>query len=353
MVKQKGTKAPTEMSVQDLIDMEDGEDQSVETGGDFERTLPPEGDTLARFVEYVELGLQPQRPYMGKDKPPAEEVNLVFELLSPDNVREVEVNGVMTQFTDKIYITVAKKLSGRAKFKKLFEAMRYGRDNIKHMKKMLGEAFIVTVVHGSSKTNPEKIYANIGNKDSVGIRGPFTVNVKTRKQVKEDVPEATMPLKIFLQDNPTKASWDSLFIDGEYENREGKTQSKNFIQNKILASPSFEGSALESLLEGTGDLPELAEEETVEEAKAPAVRKSVTKKPLAQPTPKAAAQSAPVKLSSVKAAGTPVSAPKRAVVQAVQSVSPSKVVPVSRGVVQKPARKSTKDAFAAIGLNTK
>jgi len=350
MVK-KSKQETQELTVEELIAL-DGEDQSQTTDGDFERTLPPEGETLARFVEYVELGLQPQRPYMGKEKPPADEVNLVFELLSPDNIHEVtDTQGNTTQFNDRIYITVAKKLSGRAKFKKLFEAMKYGRDDIKHMKKMLGEAFIVNIIHSASKTNPDKIYANIGNKDNVGIRGPFTTNLKTRKQVKEDVPEATMPLKIFLQDNPTKASWDSLFIDGEYE-KDGETKSKNFIQNKILASPSFPGSALEALLDGTDSLPELADDPVddigeEEEASAPVNAKgrnvSITKKPVPVVTQK------PVSASGVKSpAGT------------VKSASPSKL---NMSALTRPAavpekkvakkKTSTKDAFAAIGLNVK
>ncbi len=180
-------KKAKELSVQELIDL-DGEDQSIETGGDFERSLPPEGETLARFVEYIELGLQAQRPYMGKEKSPADEVSLTFELLSPDNVHEIEVDGEVKQFNDRVFVTVAKKMSGRAKFKKIFDAMRYGRDDIKHMKKMLGEAFILNIMHSQSKTDPNKIYANIGNKDNVGIRGPFTTDLKTRKQKKEDVP---------------------------------------------------------------------------------------------------------------------------------------------------------------------
>ena len=226
----KKVKEAEELTVQELIDL-DGEDQSIETGGDFERTLPPEGETLARFVEYIELGLQPQRPYMGKEKAPAEEVSLTFELLSPDNMHEFKVDGETRQVNDRMFVTVAKKLSGRAKFKKIFDAMRYGRDDIKHIKRMLGEAFILDIKHSTSKTDPSKVYANIGNKDTIGIRGPFTTNLKTRKQVKEDVPEATIPLKIFLQDHPTKASWDSLFIDGEYE-KDGETKSKNFLPKR-------------------------------------------------------------------------------------------------------------------------
>ncbi len=347
-------KKAKELTVQELIDLED-QDQTVETGGDFEKTLAPAGDTLARFVEYIELGLQPQNPYMGKEKPPAETVSLTFELLSPDNAREfTDESGNVTTYNDRVYINVAKKLSGRAKFKKIFEAMRYGRDAITHMKRMLGEAFILTIVHTPDKKDADKIWVNVGTKDAVGIRGPFEVNLKTRKSSTVEVPEATLPLKIFLFNNPTQASWDSLFIDGEYE-KDGETKSKNFIQNKILASTSFAGSALEALLNGTENLDlqeDSVEDVGVEEEAAPVNPKgrnvSVAKKPVT-------VQQIQPKTKSATVQNTPVSTVKP------KTASPSKLntsmltrpaAPVEQKKVAK-KKTSTKDAFAAIGLNVK
>ena len=215
---------------------------------------------MARFIEYVELGLQPQRAYMNEPKKPAQEVSLVFELLSPDNIHEVDISGEKRMIADKIFITMTKKLAGRAKFFKLMTAMRYGRDSVKHMKNMLGEAFILNITHNTSKKDPTKIYANVGTKDDVGVRGPFEVNLRTRKSKKVDIPKPLSKLKIFLMNYPTKESWDSLFIDGTYENKQKEEVSKNFIQNKILAALDFEGSALQNLLAGTDDLPELEED---------------------------------------------------------------------------------------------
>jgi hypothetical protein len=342
-------KKTKELSIQELIDLED-QDQTVETGGDFEKTLAPEGDTLARFVEYIELGLQPQRAFKGKEKPPAEMVSLTFELLSPDNAHEYEVDGETRSRNDRVYINVSKKLSGRAKFKKIFEAMRYGRDAITHMKRMLGEAFILTITHTPDKNDPEKIWVNIGTKDSVGIRGPFTVNVKTRRSIPEDVPEATVPLKIFLQEHPTQASWDSLFIDGEYE-KDGESVSKNFIQNKILTSPGFEGSALQALLEGTESLP--AMEETIED------EETGLEEP-AQPNPKG--RKVGVVKKATTAGGKTQTASEQKPIVVTKTAAPVKLnttaltrpapAPVQKKQVAK-KKTSTKDAFAAIGLNVK
>ncbi len=158
---------------------------------------------------------------------------------------------------------------------------------------------------------------------------------------------------MFLQDNPTKASWDSLFIDGTYTNRDGVEASKNFLQNKITSSLSFEGSALQALLEGTDSLPAMEEsiedEETgLEETPTPVNPKgrnvSQVKKPVA---------------AAVQKQSTPTTA--KAPAGSVRIASPSKInttaltrpaAPVEQKKVAK-KKTSTKDAFAAIGLNVK
>ena len=48
-------------------------------GGDFQ---PSEAGTYpGRLVWVVDLGIQPQRPYKGQDKPPAQQVTTVYELV--------------------------------------------------------------------------------------------------------------------------------------------------------------------------------------------------------------------------------------------------------------------------------
>lgn len=230
-------------------------------GGDFEYVPPPAGKTIARFVGYIELGKQPQRPYQGKAKPPADEVRLVFELLNPKkNIRTIQVDGKDTAVADTIGFTVARKLGEKAKFKKLFDMMRYGRDGIRHMAQMLGEDFIVTVFHNESERDGKKVvYANLN--DSSGayhIQAPYIEDPISNERTKINVPENIRPLQVFLYDLPTKDTWDSLFIDGEREIKNGdqvEVRSNNWLQQKILSATDYRGSALEGMLAGLTDLP--------------------------------------------------------------------------------------------------
>ena len=52
---------------------------------------------------------------------------------------------------------------------------------------------------------------------------------------------------MFLWDRPTKEDWDSLFVEGKWDNGD----SKNYVQEKILEATDFEGSPLHQLLEGS------------------------------------------------------------------------------------------------------
>ena len=143
------------------------EDQTeTQTTGDFSYDPPAAGRTTARFIEYIELGTQKQKPYMGKPKQSKEKVRITFELLGKKNIKEIEVNGEKRQIADKISVTVPKSLHEKANFKKLFEKMRYGRDDIKHMAQMLSEGFLVTITHNVVKKDKTEVtYANLTDAD--------------------------------------------------------------------------------------------------------------------------------------------------------------------------------------------
>lgn len=233
------------------------------TGGDFQP--PVEGTTVVRFIEYIELGKQPQKPWQGKAKPDADEVRLTFELLAVNknrtDVREIEVDGVKRTVADRISVRIAIKQGEKAAFKKLFEKMRYGREGITHMAQMLGMSFVAEVVHGKS-ADGKKTYANLRNEDGVwtiraprinkgnAIDGDDWVDIKVR--------EAISPLRCFIWDYANKESWDSLFIDGTRTVKDDKgverEVSKNWLQEVILSAKNYHGSPLEALLNNIGGL---------------------------------------------------------------------------------------------------
>jgi hypothetical protein len=239
------------------------EDQTeTQTSGEYAREVPATGAHVARFVEYIEIGKHKQKPFQGKAKPDAEEVRITFELLHPKkSIIEYEHDGVKKVRGQLISIRAKKSFSDKASFKKLFNSMTYGRDGIKHMAQMLGEAFLVQVVHNVSKdaAGKEVTYANL-SKDGVFLIGaPQHVDPMTDVVTKLPVREPIAPVRIFLWNNPTKETWDSLFIDGTraVKNADGTEteQSKNWLQEKIMSATDFNGSPLHALLNNVGDLP--------------------------------------------------------------------------------------------------
>ena len=271
----------------------DLQDQTqVSEGGSFERETPPAGPTPARFVGYVEVGKRKQRPYQGKPKPDAKEVRLYFELNGPKHQRKVEVEGEERTFTNVVSEKLVIKLNDKAGFTKLFRRMTYGRDGITHMAQMLGQPFLITVVHNTKEKDGKKVtYANIRDAEGTFTVGaPMYTDPMSGESIPVPVPEATVPLKLLLWDAPSKEMWDSIFIDGTRTvKRDGVEveESKNWLQEDIVQNAvDFEGSALQALLGGLGDL-------SLGGAEAPAEAPSPAPAPTLAPTPAPAPEAAP------------------------------------------------------------
>ncbi|QWY83419.1 hypothetical protein [Rhizobium phage RHph_X3_9] len=236
------------------------EDQTEEQASmEFDNT-PPEGVTVGRLIEYIELGKHPQKPYQGKAKPDADMVRLTFELLGPDNIIEFEKDGVKMQAGQLVSIRMKKSLSDKASFKKLFKKLQYGREDKKHIAQMLGEAFIITIYHNKvNKDGKERLYVNLHKDGEFGIGAPFAVDPISKVKTAYDIKAHTQPLRLFLWDRPQKNLWDSLFIDGtkEVKKEDGTVEhvSKNWLQELILSAKNINGSPLHVLLSGVAGLP--------------------------------------------------------------------------------------------------
>lgn len=274
------------------------EDQTKRTA--FTGAEPPAaGRAMARFIEYVEMGIQPQPAFQGKPKAPAPSVRLVFELFGKKYTSEIEVDGVKKIVQKKLYLTINKSLNKKAKYARIMDEMLYGRDKITHVAAMLGEAFIIDIVHRES-VNAKKEKKTFANLDK--ISAPFMEDPETGDRKAYAVPKPVSDLKVFLFDTPTIESWESLFIEAE---------GKNFIQETIKKALNFKGSELEDMLSGadqidttpvTEEVPEEieqleeADEEIpmIEETPAPKAKaKALTVKVLAKATPKAAVKAKP------------------------------------------------------------
>jgi hypothetical protein len=343
--------------LQDLIasaiELEDQSDRSAQS--DFEYTPPAAGITVGRLIEYIELGVQPQGKYAGKEKEPAETVRLTFELLNPKkNIREVESNGKTIKIADKISLKLKKSMHPKASFAKLFDKMKYGREEITHMAQMLNDPFVITVTHNVvEKEGSKRTYVNITNEaGEYTIQAPFKTDPLTEEKTTIPVPEAISELKMFLFNKPTKGTWDSLFIDGDKtvkdEKGAEKTVSKNWLQTLIKSAKNFKDSPLEQLLEGSDELPddmdELNDEVTEDDLDALlGDAEEVVEE-------KKAAKAAPEK-KSVKNVGAKASTTKKqdATSESAKTASPSKAK--AKAKVETPAEDSSDALDELLGLS--
>jgi hypothetical protein len=248
-------------------------DQTV-TPASFTYEPPAAGKALARFVGYIELGKRKQPDYNGKPRGPEDEVLLVFELNGKKHMKQYKEDEPARPTL--IYEEMTVKLGDKANFKKLFNKMRGGREDIKHMAHLLNEPFLLTIEHNVVKGKdgkPDRTYANIKDKDGSWLVGPPSIEDPMSGEVTVlPVPEAITPLRLLLWDNPTKEQWDSLFVDGErtIKDKDGneKTVSNNRLQQKIVKEAiNYDGSPLQDLIEGLGGLTldDVEEEEEVVE----------------------------------------------------------------------------------------
>ena len=207
-------------------------------GGDY--TPPPAGACSLRFIGYIEGGKQ-KSVFKGETKL-KNKVKLIFEVHGKNYQPKELEDG--TKLPIRMTVTETLSLSEKAHFFKIFNAMRNGREDITHMAQMLGEEFLGRIYHNEGKEG--KVFANLRNESGYSIKPPYIEDPETNETRKVRVPQALSQLRLFVWDQPSKEMWDSIFIDGEYE--EGKT--KNVLQEWVLGAADFKGSALDQLLAG-------------------------------------------------------------------------------------------------------
>lgn len=263
-------------------------------GGQGSRLLPV-GIAFAQLVEYIELGMHPQE-YQGKAKDSALEFSLGFALTgqcqtpSADGTFEKYTNEDGTPYIIRPY-SMALGRNEKSTAYKLFKAMNY-KGTAKSFGQLLGQKWMVNIVHvPKSKTDPTLV----SRIDLASFR-PAIDPMSGQMYPIPDAPDSMY--RLFSWTKPTLAAWDSLFIEGMYEAKDGKpAASKNRVQEKILSALDFDGSPLQGLLLANGKpIPVKAPAQAVA---APAVAVAPT-----------VAQAAPV------ASVAPVVAPVTPVVQA-------------------------------------
>jgi hypothetical protein len=243
--------------------------RAAEAGNDFTKTtkgggdgprVPAAGKARARFVGYVELGMQETRfKDVVEDKP---RVLLTFEL-SGKNHAPRDIDGKKVPWLISLEETLSR--NEKANLSKTFKSMNYDQRHV-HFSGMLGDPFLVEVFHrkyprrGEDKSNPASWTGIAAELRQKGM--PYSISAPKGMDAEGDeitlqVDPPLTPLRCFVWDFADKEQWDSLFIDGTYpEVKDDKgnvilpERSRNFLQERIKKAKNFAGSPIAALLGG-------------------------------------------------------------------------------------------------------
>lgn len=196
------------------------------------------GNYPGRLVQIIDLGLQPQRPFKGKDKPPVQEVMFTYELVDAFMVDEegndLEDKPRWLSETLPFYGLFADKATSTKRYNAFDPQGVYDGD----FSQAIDTPVNVTVVHGEGKDN--KIYTNVGNVSAM------------RPRDAANCPQLKNPTKVFDLDEPDMDVFNAL---------------PNWIQEKIKSNLNFQGSPLQKALEAA---PKEEKKEPVKKNRKPA-----------------------------------------------------------------------------------
>lgn len=222
-------------------DAELNQDMNIATKGGGGGILYPEGTVMARLVEYIEFGSH-RVEYQGKLKDAAPMARLGFAIYGEGYQQEDGTPGIIRTYEFSL------STNEKAKAFKLFKKLNY-KGLAKRFSQLLNEAYLLKIVHTKPKEAGQKPRAII---DLEGFLPP----INPIGGAPYPVPEAPEGMfRLFLWNKPNKAMWDSLYVEGTFDDG----NSKNFVQERCMAATDFPGSALEALLGGgTAGIPSLA-----------------------------------------------------------------------------------------------
>lgn len=227
-------------------DADDLTNPSASTG----RPLPEAGATRLRMVRYIELGTHTTNSNtpQGKKKVTKPRVEVDFELSGPKHA-PMEFDGEKVPHI--ITVRATKGNNVKSGYIKLFKALTKGDDSIKNFVQLLGGASRGEVLHREfDKIDGTKgKTAGLGNAQDGFTIQPVTYEDPETGELREvKVAEPLTDLAIFLWDHPSLDQWDSLFIDGTWDNGD----VKNKYQETIKRAEDFKGSPIYNLLIESG-----------------------------------------------------------------------------------------------------
>lgn len=198
------------------------------------------GTYPARLVQIIDLGLQAQRPYQGKDKAPAQEIMLTYELVDTFMVDEegndIEDKPRWISETLPFYGLYADKAKSTQRYNAIDPTGEFDGD----FTKAIGQPINVTIVNNAVG---EKVYDNIATISAM------------RPRDADKCPELVNPSKLLDLDAPDLEVFNAL---------------PEWLRDKIKTNLNYKGSPLEQLLGGGGDRPRSAKAAKPAKAEEPA-----------------------------------------------------------------------------------
>lgn len=193
----------------------------VPMGGNRKATAPLEPDVYrARPVQLIDLGLQPQRPYQGQEKPPAHEIMLTYELCD-EFMKDDEGNDIEDKprwISENFPLHPLRSDKARST-KRLFAFDP--KDGFQgDFTKCIGIPVNVTVVNNVSG---DTVYSNVGNVAPMSPKKAATC------------PELVNKAKVFDLEAPDLDVFNAL---------------PGWLQEKIKGNLNFQGSPLQRALGG-------------------------------------------------------------------------------------------------------
>lgn len=185
------------------------------------------GNYMGRVVQVLDLGLQPQRPYKGEEKPPANEIMLTYELGTEFLKDEdgVELEDKPRWLSETFPLRHAKsELAKSTKRMKAFDPNNALQGDFAQLPNM---ACTITVGQWVSKQDPEKT-------------GNSVLNI-TPAMKGFPVPELQNPPKVFDMDEPDMKIFGSL---------------PEWLQGKMKDNLNYNGSALQAAVGEGAETPD-------------------------------------------------------------------------------------------------
>jgi hypothetical protein len=177
-----------------------------------------------RLAQVIDLGLQPQRPWQGEEKPPAREMMLTYELLDEFCVDEDGNEDTDTPRWLSETLPLRSLKAENAKTTQRYYALDPNEDCEGDFTALAGVAANAAIVQNPGKgKNAGKIYNNIQALSSMRPK-----DAAKAEPLKRDA-------KVFVLDEPELEVFNSL---------------PDWLQGKIKDNLEYQGSKLQALLSG-------------------------------------------------------------------------------------------------------